>query len=164
MDFETVKKHLGLIPLPEEGGFYKETYRSSTMVDVVYDGQKVERTAGTCIYYMMTPDEFSALHKVKGHEIFHFYMGDPVEMFQIDEHGSRKIIMGQDIFHGQQLQVHVPPSMWQGTKLLPGGKWALVGTNVFPGYEHKDFELADRNKFLQMYPDLHDAILDYTRV
>lgn len=163
MTAEQIIEFFKMKPLAEEGGFYTETYRAETEVEVLYDGQKVVRSAGTCIYYLMTPEGFSALHKVKGHEIFHFYMGDPVEMFQIDDQGSRKIIMGPDIMKGHQLQAFVPPSMWQGTRLLPGGKWALVGTNVFPGYEQRDFELAKRGEFLLTHPDLRNDILLYTR-
>ena len=162
---QEIIKHLGLIPLPEEGGFYKETFRSQMYVslDLNNDGTQVKRTAGTCIYYLITPDDYSALHRVKGEEIFHFYLGDPVEMFQIDDEGTRKIIIGQNITEGEKLQVVVPSGMWQGTRLIPGGEFALMGTTVFPGFEFSDFELADRKKLLTAHPELSQDIMRYSR-
>ena len=156
---DKIIKELNLIPLPEEGGFYRETYRSSFKSTFSIG----ERTAGTCIYYFITPEDFSALHRVKGDEIFHFYYGDPVEMFQIDEKGPSKIIIGNDIFKGQRPQVVVPSMVWQGTRLCEGGKIALLGCTVFPGFEFEDFEIAARAEFLQKYPAFSQEIVRYTR-
>lgn len=162
---DKLMKELGLIPLPEEGGFYRETFRSEALVamDLNRDGSTVQRSAGTCIYYLITPDDYSALHRVKGEEIFHFYLGDPVEMFQIDDEGARKVIIGSDILNGQKPQVIVPSGMWQGTRLVDGGEFALMGTTVFPGFEFEDFEIAKRDEFLKKYPHMSEDILKYTR-
>lgn len=150
---------LNLVPLPEEGGFYRETYRSSFSADFSFG----KRTSGTCIYYFITEEDYSALHRVKGDEIFHFYYGDPVEMLQIDASGARKIVIGNNLQAGELPQVIVPSLVWQGTRLKEGGKVALLGCTVFPGFEFQDFELASRHDFLQRWPHFREDILRYTR-
>ena len=162
---EEIIKKLGLVPLPEEGGFYFESFRSNIEVSLDLNGNGIKeiRKASTCIYYLITPEDYSALHKVKSDETFHFYMGDPVEMFQIDEYGARKVLIGSDILNGETPQVIVPAGMWQGTRLKEGGKFALMGTTVSPGFEFIDFELASREEMLKRFPDQEEDILKYTR-
>ena len=162
---DQIIKKLGLIPLPEEGGFYFESFRSKIEVEVDFmgNGVKEKKRASTCIYYLVTPEDFSALHKVKSDEVFHFYLGDPVEMFQVDDKGTRKILIGSDILNGETPQVIVPAGMWQGTRLKEGGKFALMGTTVSPGFEYVDFELASREEMLKMFPSQREDIIRYTR-
>jgi predicted cupin superfamily sugar epimerase len=158
---------LGLVPLPEEGGFYKETYRSSNeQVSARSFGIPSEgtRVASTAILYLVTPDSFSALHKVASDEIFHFYSGDPVEMIQIDEAGSlKKFVIGSDIMNGQSPQIVVPRGVWQGLRLKKGGKWALMGTTVAPGFEFEDFEIGEQNKLINQFPQHESDIKQFTR-
>jgi uncharacterized protein len=156
---EEIISALKLIPLPEEGGFYRETYRSQFRADFSFG----HRTAGTCIYYFVTPEDYSALHRVRGDEIFHFYYGDPVEMFQITDEGPRKIILGSNLQQGEIPQVIVPSMVWQGTRLKEGGSVALLGCTVFPGFEFEDFEIANRADLLAHFPDFSSDILRYTR-
>ena len=84
-EIEGIIKKLNLKPLPDEGGYFRETYRSKISAPVRFknDKEAVSRNLGTAIYYLVTPDSFSALHKVKSDEMFHFYAGDPVEIIQI---------------------------------------------------------------------------------
>lgn len=159
-------KALGLQPLPGEGGYYRETYRSGTQVPIPSKngGESVTRHLGTAIYYFVTPREFSALHKLKSDEVFHFYGGDPVEMLQISETGEVKtIILGPDVLAGHQPQVTVPAGTWQGTRLLKGGKYALLGTTVFPAFEFADFELGKRAELTVRFPILAAQIKRFTR-
>lgn len=100
---------------------------------------------------------------MKSDEIFHFYLGDPVEMFQVDEQGSRTVLIGSDVLNGQAPQVIVPAGMWQGTRLKEGGTFALMGTTVSPGFEFVDFELASRSEMLKRFPEKVEEILRYTR-
>lgn len=163
-EIESIIKKLNLKPLPDEGGYFRETYRSKVSAPVRFKNGKeaVSRNFGTAIYYLVTPDSFSALHKVKSDEMFHFYAGDPVEIIQIFEGGkTRKIIMGSDFINNQEPQVLVSAGVWQGTRLQEGGKWALLGTTVAPGFEFIDFELGNRNKLLKQFPNLKNEILKY---
>ena len=160
---EDVIKKLGLKPLPGEGGFYAETHRDEMEVSTD-NGSPQNRIAGTAIYYLVTPDSFSALHRLPSDEIFHFYGGDPVEMIQITEDGKMsRFTLGSDFMNGQQVQVVVPKGVWQATKLLHGGKWALMGTTVAPGFEFQDLEMADPRVLSERYPSLCKAILSHTR-
>ena len=159
---EDVIKKLGLVPLPEEGGFYKETYRSNRKIFSKHLGDKSECTA---IYYLITDESFSALHLVDQDEIFHFYAGSPVEMFQIDKEGKgSKVIIGNDIFEDQIPQIIVPHGIWQGTKLLnpTKGSWALLGCTVSPGFEFENFHIKPRAELQAIYPHLSSEIERFT--
>ncbi len=164
---EQVIRTLDLRPLPSEGGYYKQTYkRENEQLPGDYYGldTKTGRSVSTAIYYLVTPESFSALHRVKSDEIFHFYSGDPVEMVQIDQDGDVKhIVIGADIVSGQQPQVLVPKGVWQALKLKPGGRWSLMGTTVAPGFEFEDFELGHRKDMIDLFPQHQDLIIKYTR-
>jgi predicted cupin superfamily sugar epimerase len=157
---EIIQK-MGLQPLPEEGGYYKETYRSEVTLSGQADGQSV----GTGIYYMVIPSSFSALHRlINGDEIFHFYGGNPVEMIQIDPSGElRTYTIGSDVLKGEVPQVIVPVNTWQALRLKEGGSWALLGTTVSPGFEFKNFELGTRDNMLNSFPQHRDQVLKFTR-
>ncbi|MCX7886829.1 MAG: cupin domain-containing protein [Verrucomicrobiae bacterium] len=149
MTAEQIIHTLKLTPLPHEGGFYAETYRSAF---------------STAIYYLLTPESFSALHRIRHDELFHFYLGDPVEMLQLWPDGAaRTVILGSDLASGQRPQVLVPADVWQGARLLPGGAFALLGTTVAPPFDWSHFELAERQHLLNAYPDHRDAICRLTR-
>lgn len=156
---------LDLKPLPQEGGYYCETYRSREHVrsEALHDRYGSRRHHATAIYYLLTADTFSALHRVKSDEIFHFYTGDPVEMFQIAPDGSGEtMVIGADLAAGMRPQVIVPNGVWQGSRLLPGGSFALMGCTVAPGFEFTDYEHGDRAKLIEEYPQFKKQILELT--
>ena len=163
---EEVIKKLDLSPLPDEGGYYRQTYKSD--IEFPTNGFGIDsdsmRRISTAIYFLETPDGFSALHRIKGDEVYHFYGGDPVEMIQIDSSGAlSRFVLGSDILNNQSPQVVAPKGIWQASKLKTGGRWALMGTTVAPGFEFEDFELADRNQMLKQFPQLSQYVLSYTR-
>ena len=113
---------------------------------------------------MLTPQTFSAIHRLQSDEIFHFYLGDPVEMLQLYPDGSGKIfLIGTDILNGYMPQVIVPKGVWQGSRLIPGGSFALMGTTVSPGFEYSDYETGDRGFLLEKYPELNKKIIALTK-
>jgi len=155
-----------LKPHPEEGGYFVETYRSSEILPAEALSSRYEgaRCFGTAIYYLLTPETFSAMHRLRSDEIFHFYLGDPVEMLQLLPDGSGKVTtMGSDILHGMQPQVAVPRGVWQGARLLKDGKFALLGTTVSPGFEFTDYESGRRSELIRSYPRFRDLIVALTR-
>ncbi len=140
---------LGLEPLPDEGGLFRETYRSPSRVAV--DGTM--RSASTAIYYLLTSETRSLLHRLRFSEVFHFYLGDPVEMLHLHEDGSsERVLLGPDLAT-QRPQVVVPAGSWQGARVLSGGRFALMGTTMGPGFEFEDFELGPRAELLKRYPN-----------
>ena len=107
----------------------------------------------------MTPNTYSALHRLQSDEIFHFYLGDPIRMLQLDGDGKgRTIVLGPDVLHGQQLQVLAPRGVWQGSVLEPGGTFGLVGCTVAPGFDYVDYEHGDRQALLSAYPAFAEMI------
>jgi len=165
MTAEQIIEFFGMRPLPREGGFYIETYRcreqiAQAKLPARYTG---DRSFSTAILYLLTPDTFSALHRVNSDEIFHFYLGDPVTMLQLHLDGAGEVItLGHDILNGQRVQVTVPRESWQGCFLNEGGEFALMGTTVAPGFEDADFEPAQRQDLLQRYPAQQDLIIQLT--
>lgn len=148
---------LDLKPLTIEGGFFRETYRSPQTIDLPLYG--APRSLATAIYYLLTPETFSRMHCVAGEEIFHFYLGDPVEMIQLQHDGSGEIIvMGQDIAAGMRLQHVVPGECWQGARLRSGGRFALMGTTMSPGFDYADYATPDGDSLDQQYPHFAELI------
>lgn len=149
MTAEEIIKHLKLEPLAQEGGFFRETHRSAAGMML----PRGHRSYFTNILYLVTPKSFSKLHSVVQEETFHFCLGDPAEMLQLSPTGQlERIEFGFDIQKGQTLQHVVPSKHFQGIRLLPGGKWALFGCTVAPGFDYADFELADAADIAAQYP------------
>jgi predicted cupin superfamily sugar epimerase len=147
---------------PEEGGYFIETYRSSETISekALPSRYKGRRFFGTAIYYLLTTQTFSALHRLRSDEIFHFYSGDPVEMLQLWPDGSgRVVILGSDILNGMQPQVVIPRGVWQGARLLKNGKFALLGATVSPGFEFADYESGRREELVKSYPKFRGLII-----
>ncbi|HZP37191.1 MAG TPA: cupin domain-containing protein [Methylomirabilota bacterium] len=156
---------LGLVPHPVEGGFFRETYRSADLVpsDALPARYRGPRAAATAIYYLLTPDTVSAMHRLATDEIFHFYLGDPVEMLQLRPDGSHRVaILGPDLDAGQRPQIVVPRGVWQGARLVPGGRFALLGTTVAPGFDYADYETGERAALLAGHPHARDLIIALT--
>lgn len=136
MTAEEIKHLLKLRAHPMEGGFFRRTYTSELFVET----ERGKRHAGTTIYYLLEPGTFSEMHKLPSDEIFHFYLGDPVEILQLWPGGKTKtIVLGHDLAAGQHVQLTVPADVWQGTKLIGDGQVALLGCSVYPGFDFKDY-------------------------
>ncbi len=161
MTVDFLKEHLGLVPLPGEGGFYAETYRSAATwpaeaLPAAYTGP---RASATAIYYLLTAASCSRMHRLPGDELYHFYLGDPVELLQLYADGTGRVVtLGQDLATGMRLQALVPGGVWQGSRLLPGGRFGLLGTTMAPGFAFEDFEAGDRAALQARYPAFADRI------
>jgi uncharacterized protein len=152
---------LELKPLDMEGGYYRETYRSADTIpkSCLPDRYGSPKSFSTAIYYLITPTTFSSLHKLPTDEVFHFYLGDPVEMLQLFEDGTGRIVkIGSDIENGCSLQVVVPKHTWQGSRLVAGGEFALMGTTMAPGFDFEDFVAPDKNELMRRYPEFSAMI------
>lgn len=155
---------LELRPHPE-GGSFVETYRSTfvlppSCLPVGYPG---DRNLATGIYYMLRKGTVSALHRVTGTELFHFYLGSPVEQLQLHPDGSGKVVViGADLAAGMRPQVVVHGGTWQGARLQGDGEFALLGTTMAPGFDYADFELGDRDQLIARYPAFADLIAELT--
>lgn len=140
-----------LRPLEGEGGYFRQTW--------IRESDDPATPLGTCILYLVTPDSFSALHRLAHDEIFHFYLGDPCEAVSVDASRTLRVtILGGDVTAGMQVQHVVPAGTWQGTRLLPGGEWALLGTTMAPGFHVSGFELATLSDIEGCTPDVVEKV------
>jgi uncharacterized protein len=160
---------LNLVPHPIEGGFFRETYRSEGKIPgdclpVSYTSSS-SRSIGTAIYYLLTAETFSEMHRVPTEEVFHFYLGGPLRMLLLFPGGTgREVIIGPDISAGQQPQFVVPAGIWQGSRLKPGAEFVLVGATMAPGFDYADYEQGRRDELIGLYPAFAEQIRQLTRV
>jgi uncharacterized protein len=163
---EKIRELLKMQRLPTEGGYFAETYRSELILsgDALRGRYSGERSIATAIYYMLTPDTFSAMHKLTGDEVYHFYLGDPIEMLLLKpDRSGAAILLGSDISAGMHLQHVVPGGTWQGSRLAPGGHFALLGTTMAPGFAREDYEHGSREMLSAKYPPYAPLITLLTR-
>lgn len=131
--------HFGMISHPE-GGYYKETFRSDLLINV--EGFDGPRSVCTSIYFLLTEGQESALHRIKSDEIWYHHDGGTLEVLEIDENGNRIVTrLGRNIHAGETLQYVVRAGRWFGSRPMKGAGFCLVGCQVSPGFDFRDFEL-----------------------
>lgn len=160
MTAEQIKQLLHLDPHPAEGGFFYQTYKSMNSVTLSHG----KRSLGTAIYYLLEAGTFSEMHRLPSDELFHFYLGDPVEMLQLYPDGrSALFTLGADLAAGHYVQLLVPAGVWQGTRLIGDGKMALLGCTVTPGFEYEDYESGRSAELAAGWPQQAERIRVLTR-
>ncbi len=140
---------LGLAPLDAEGGYFRQTWRSS--VDPVS-----KKPLGTCIVALQTdePDSFSALHRLPTDEIWHFYLGDAFQLLLLHTDGSvTEPVLGHDLAAGQQIQLVVPAGTWMGGRVVASGRFSLFGCTMAPGFTEVDYEGGSAADLVARWPD-----------
>jgi len=160
---EELIKLLELNPLPKEGGFFKQHYASADKIDTSalssrYTKKEVRAVSGA-IYYLITSDNFSAMHKLRTDELWHFYYGDSAEQLCLYPDGHFELVkIGVD-FNGGERPVHnTSAGVWQGTRLAAGGRYALFGTTMAPIYDDSDFIIGNKEDLAIQYPDASELI------
>jgi len=161
MTADQIRSLLHLEPHPVEGGWFRRTYTSAGSVELA----RGMRAQGTAIYYLLEAGTFSEMHVLASDEIFHFYFGDPVEMLQLHEdgRGSAVFTLGGDLSAGQNVQLVVPAGVWQGTRLVEGGKVALLGCTVTPGFDFADYRGGSYAELAAKWPAEAERIRKLTR-
>lgn len=164
MTANDVIRLLSLQPHPVEGGYFRETYRSAaTLPASALPSHGADRSVSTAIYYLLKPGHVSELHELPGDEVFHFYLGSPVKMLQLWPDGSgRELVLGPDLAAGQVPQLVVPGGVWQGTRLLGTGGFALLGCTVAPGFDYADYRSASRAELAAKWPAFAEEIAKLT--
>ena len=153
-------KHLQLQPHPE-GGFFKETYRSPGIIPSQslpeFNG---DRHYSTAIYFLLQQGDFSAFHRIKSDECWHFYEGGSLLIHIIDDEGNYSCIhLGRKIDEGEVFQFVVPAGSWFASEPGPGTNFTLVGCTVAPGFDFADFEMATAENLLKEYPQ-HRSLIE----
>lgn len=104
-------------------------------------------------------DMFSAMHRLPKDEMWHFYLGDQVELTLLGPSGGyRTEVLGPDLLAGQRVQYLVPSGTWMGARVHGGGRWALLGCTMSPGFVPTDYEGGDPDDLAAAYPDAAEAI------
>lgn len=138
-----------LAPLPAEGGLFRRTWAGP----VDHTG----RPAGSAIIALFSTEDglFSAMHRLPLDEVWHFYLGDPLELLLLDPAGHARVeVLGPT----QNVQLVVPAGTWMGAQVAPGGRWTLCGTTVAPGFVPSDYEGGDPDTLCAKYPSVADRI------
>ena len=155
---EDLIEALELEPHPLEGGFFRETYRAAEHAP----GQ--DRSLATAIYYLLTPQNCSTMHRLPTDEIWHFYRGDPLTLLLLHDDGtSRTAVLGPDVLGGQHVQFVVPAGTWMAAAVAEGGSWSLFGCTMAPGFSYEDYEHGDAAELAERFPQEAALIAELSR-
>jgi len=154
---------LGLLSHPE-GGFYKETYRSSETVSssALPDRFDGDRNFSTAIYFLLRSEDRSVFHRIKSDELWHFYQGSTLSIYLFHQNELKILKLGADMEKGELLQVAIPANCWFGARVDEPGSYALCGCTVSPGFDFRDFEMARKEYLLEAYPEQAEIIAQLT--
>jgi len=156
-------RKLGLEPHPE-GGYYRQTYRADLVLEGLPRQFSGPRAASTAIYFLLEGENFSAFHRLRSDEVWHFYLGATVTVHVIEADGRySQVQLGSDPEAGEVLQAVVKAGRWFASQIKDGRSFALVGCTVVPGFDFEDFELAERDRLVELYPPHRDVITKLTR-
>ena len=154
-----------LKPHPE-GGYFRETYRSAGEIipECLGSDYHGKRNFATGIYFLLTSDMFSAFHKIKQDEMWHFYDGSPLELHILSETGKYSTqILGRDLNDGQIPQMVIHGGNWFAATVINASDYTLTGCTVSPGFDFADFELARREEMISRFPQHRKVITKLTR-
>ncbi|MCC6865234.1 MAG: cupin domain-containing protein [Ignavibacteria bacterium] len=158
-------KALGLKKHPE-GGWFTEVYRSDETISKENLPERFpgERNFSTSIYFLLTSESFSALHRIKSDELWHFHAGSACTIYMIGEAGNySEIILGNDLDNGEVFQCVIPKCVWFGAKVNSTESFTLCGCTVSPGFDFEDFELGKREELVKLFPQHKTVIEKLTR-
>lgn len=156
---------LQLEPHPE-GGYFRQTYRSEFILarEALPVGFGGARAASTAIYFLLEGKNFSAFHRLKSDEVWHFYAGEPLRVHVIDRVGKYfSIRLGSDLEAGEVPQAVVPAGCWFASHVADWRGFAVVGCTVAPGFDFEDFEMGKRAELVARYPEQREVIEGLTR-
>ena len=163
MTADQIINALDMKPLPVEGGYYAVTHIADEQLaaEALPTRYKSSRKLSGAIYYLVTVEQFSALHKLPTDEIYYYHYGDPLEMLFLGPDGqSKRIILGMQLESGQRPQYLAPLNWWQGSRPLPGQphRFTLLSTSMAPAYDESDVVFGDREELISQYPAYIDLI------
>lgn len=165
MTAEQIIEFYGMRPIPLEGGYLKE----NIYIDIPIAREALParypngRLISNTILFLVTKDSFSRMHHLPTDEVYHFYMGDPVEQLQLLPDGTGRVVrLGHDILGGDVLQHNAPADCWHGTRLVDGGEWALMGTTMAPAWDETDYSDGVREDLIARWPEFEAEIIRRT--
>jgi predicted cupin superfamily sugar epimerase len=162
---EQIIKYFKMRPIPIEGAYFTEGHRFNIFLEKSMLPEKYPngRLIASNILLLITKDSFSRMHQLPTDEVYHFYLGDPVEQLQLLPDGTGKIIRyGHDILAGEKVQDVVPADAWHGTRLVEGGEWALMGTTMAPAWDDSDYTDGVRKYLTDKWSEFEAEIKERT--
>lgn len=154
-----------LLPHPE-GGWYKQTYKSTEYISAAALPERFggDRPFSTAIYFLLEKGNYSAFHRIKSDECWHFYLGDPLEIIVLQPNGELAVTtLGSDSTKGHLFQYVVPAGCWFASRPAPGSQYCFVGCTVAPGFDFADFEMANGEHLIIEYPQHSTMIRELCR-
>jgi predicted cupin superfamily sugar epimerase len=149
-----------------EGGYYRQSYKATLILakESLPPEFTGPRAASTAIYFLLEAENFSAFHRLRSDEVWHFYVGSTLVVHVIDQHGGySEILLGSDPEAGEALQAVAKAGCWFASRVRDGKGFALVGCTVAPGFDFEDFEMAKRKELVREYPQHRGVIERFTR-
>jgi predicted cupin superfamily sugar epimerase len=158
-------ERLGLAPHPE-GGYFRQTYRAEVTIarEALPPCFTGARAVSTAIYFLLRGENFSAFHRLRSDEVWHFYAGDPLVVHVIDPEGKySSILLGHDPEAGQVLQAVVRAGCWFASHVADWKSFAVVGCTVAPGFDFADLEMGKRAELVRLFPRHQEVVERLTR-
>lgn len=156
--------YLKMKPHPE-GGFYSLLFEDTEKISAkcLPKNYKGSRPFWNAIYYLLPSGSKSIFHKITMNEMWNHYLGGSLELFDLSPEGPlKRIILGKNIFSGEQLSYIFPKGHWIGARPLIKSTFSLVSCVTCPGFTFLDWEKGERDKLVQKYPNFQQLIIDLT--
>jgi predicted cupin superfamily sugar epimerase len=153
---EEVRALLGLDPHPT-CGFVRLTFVSKQAIAAggLPPPFAEGRPLGSALYFMVTPDRSVRLHRIRNDQLYHYYLGDPLEVIMLRGSGtSERVVVGPELRAGQQVQLMIPGNTFHTARLLGDGRWFLGASTEWPGVEPADVETGDLDALAAQYPKI----------
>ncbi|HET7716505.1 MAG TPA: cupin domain-containing protein [Bauldia sp.] len=114
------------------------------------------RPLGSALYFLVTPNAPVRLHRIRNGQLYHYYLGDPLEVFLLHNDGTaERVVVGPDIRGGQQVQLHIPGNTFHTARLLGDGAWFLGGSTEWPGVvPAEDVEIGKLDELAALHPSV----------
>jgi uncharacterized protein len=113
------------------------------------------RPTGSALYFMVTPDAPVRLHRIHNDQLYHYYLGDPIDVLMLHADGTTKrAVVGPYLRAGQCLQLLIPGNTFHTARIVGGRRWFLGASTEWPGVEPADVEIGDVDALGAKYPDV----------
>jgi len=146
-----------------EGGYFREVYRSGEMISIDAPKKNLKRNVSTSIYFLLEGSQISKFHRLKSDELWHFYDGDSIKVYILDEKGKlTETVLGKKMEDEEVFQTVIKNNNWFAAEVMNKRSFALIGCTVSPGFDFSDFELANREFLLDSFPMHKNLILKFT--
>lgn len=161
---DEIKSILGLEPHPT-CGFTAASYLSPHRIanEALPAGYRGTHTLALALYFLVTPERQMQLHRIRSDQIYHHYLGDPLEVLMLLPDGKGALaVVGSDLATGMRPQLPIPGGTWHVSRVRPGGTYALMGTTEWPSFDPSDLEIADAPALMRAYSDFRAEIAAFT--